>query len=147
VTEGTAPNPSTAQARVIVDEFARSGVSDVVLCPGSRSAPFAFAFDEEPRVRLHVHPDERSAAFVALGIAHVTGRPVAVVVTSGSAVANGGSGSVDPPMSLLPSRVPSPTSRSRVRRLRVMLRASSCCRRSAGRRTSSPRSAAGVASG
>jgi 2-succinyl-5-enolpyruvyl-6-hydroxy-3-cyclohexene-1-carboxylate synthase len=83
-----APNPSTAQARVIVDELARGGVTDVVLCPGSRSAPFAFALDEEPRIRLHVHPDERSAAFVALGIAHVTGRPAAVVVTSGSAVAN-----------------------------------------------------------
>jgi 2-succinyl-5-enolpyruvyl-6-hydroxy-3-cyclohexene-1-carboxylate synthase len=82
------PNPSTAQARVLVDELARGGLTDVVLCPGSRSAPFAFAFDAEPRIRLHVHPDERSAAFVALGIAHVTGRPAAVVVTSGSAVAN-----------------------------------------------------------
>jgi len=84
----SAPNASTAQARVLVDELARCGVTDVVVCPGSRSAPFAFAFDAEPRVRLHVHPDERSAAFVALGIAHVTGRPAAVVVTSGSAVAN-----------------------------------------------------------
>ena len=84
----TAPNLSTAQARVIVDELARGGLTDVVLCPGSRSAPFAFALDAEPRIRLHVHPDERSAAFVALGIAHVTGRPAAVVVTSGSAVAN-----------------------------------------------------------
>ena len=84
----TAPNPSTAQARVLVDELVRGGLTDVVLCPGSRSAPFAFAFDAEPRVRLHTHPDERSAAFVALGIAHATGRPAAVVVTSGSAVAN-----------------------------------------------------------
>ena len=84
----TGPNASTAQARVLVDELARGGLTDVVLCPGSRSAPFAFAFDAEPRVRLHVHPDERSAAFVALGIARVTGRPAAVVVTSGSAVAN-----------------------------------------------------------
>ena len=84
----TAPNASTAQARVLVDELVRGGLSDVVLCPGSRSAPFAFAFAAEPRVRLHVHPDERSAAFVALGIAQVTGRPAAVVVTSGSAVAN-----------------------------------------------------------
>ena len=84
----TAPNPSTAQARVLVDELARGGLTDVVLCPGSRSAPLAFAFDAEPRVRLHVHPDERSAAFVALGIGLATGRPAAVVVTSGSAVAN-----------------------------------------------------------
>ena len=82
------PNASTAQARVLVDELVRGGLSDVMLCPGSRSAPFAFAFAAEPRVRLHVHPDERSAAFVALGIAQVTGRPAAVVVTSGSAVAN-----------------------------------------------------------
>jgi 2-succinyl-5-enolpyruvyl-6-hydroxy-3-cyclohexene-1-carboxylate synthase len=73
---------------VLVDELARGGLTDVVLCPGSRSAPFAFALDAEPRIRLHVHPDERSAAFVALGIAQVTGRPAAVVVTSGSAVAN-----------------------------------------------------------
>jgi 2-succinyl-5-enolpyruvyl-6-hydroxy-3-cyclohexene-1-carboxylate synthase len=84
----SAPNASTAQARVLVDELARGGLIDVVLCPGSRSAPFAFALDAEPRIRLHVHPDERSAAFVALGIAQVTGCPAAVVVTSGSAVAN-----------------------------------------------------------
>jgi 2-succinyl-5-enolpyruvyl-6-hydroxy-3-cyclohexene-1-carboxylate synthase len=88
MSEPSAPNASTAQARVLVDELVRGGLTDVVLCPGSRSAPFAFAFDAEPRVRLHVHPDERSAAFVALGIAHATGRPAAVVVTSGSAVAN-----------------------------------------------------------
>jgi len=86
--EPSAPNASTAQARVLVDELARGGLTDVVLCPGSRSAPFAFALDAEPRIRLHVHPDERSAAFVALGIAQVTGWPAAVVVTSGSAVAN-----------------------------------------------------------
>ena len=88
MTSQAAPNASTAQARVLVDEFARGGLTDVVLCPGSRSAPFAFAFDAEPRIRLHLHPDERSAAFVALGIARATGRPAAVIVTSGSAVAN-----------------------------------------------------------
>ncbi len=88
MSEASAPNASTAQARVLVDELARAGLTDVVLCPGSRSAPFAFALDAEPRIRLHLHPDERSAGFVALGIAQVTGRPAAVVVTSGSAVAN-----------------------------------------------------------
>jgi 2-succinyl-5-enolpyruvyl-6-hydroxy-3-cyclohexene-1-carboxylate synthase len=84
----TAPNASSAQARVLIDELARCGVTDAVLSPGSRSAALAFALDGEPRIRVHVHPDERSAAFVALGIGRATGRPAVVVVTSGSAVAN-----------------------------------------------------------
>lgn len=86
--EPSSPNASTAQARVLVDELARGGLSDVVLCPGSRSAALAFALDADPRIRIHVHPDERAAGFVALGLAHVTGRPAGVVVTSGSAVVN-----------------------------------------------------------
>ena len=55
-------NPSTAQARVVVDELIRGGVRDVVLCPGSRNAPLAFALadaDRTGRVRLHVRIDER----------------------------------------------------------------------------------------
>jgi 2-succinyl-5-enolpyruvyl-6-hydroxy-3-cyclohexene-1-carboxylate synthase len=83
-----AANPSHAQALVLVDELARCGVTDAVLAPGSRSAALAMAFHDEPRVRLHVEVDERSAGFLAIGLARATGRPAAVIVTSGSAVAN-----------------------------------------------------------
>ena len=84
-------NPSTALARVLVDELVRGGVSEAVLSPGSRSAPLAFALhdaDRAGRLRLHVRIDERSASFLALGLAKASGRPVPVVTTSGTAVAN-----------------------------------------------------------
>ncbi|MDE9365094.1 2-succinyl-5-enolpyruvyl-6-hydroxy-3-cyclohexene-1-carboxylic-acid synthase [Luteipulveratus sp. YIM 133132] len=84
-------NPSLALATVIVDELIRHGVTDVVLCPGSRSAPFAYAVhdaDRAGRIRLHVRVDERSAAFTALGLAKVTRVPVPVITTSGTAVVN-----------------------------------------------------------
>ncbi|WP_333619404.1 2-succinyl-5-enolpyruvyl-6-hydroxy-3-cyclohexene-1-carboxylic-acid synthase [Dietzia sp.] len=83
--------PSTAQARVVVDELLRHGVRDVVLCPGSRNAPLAFALAEAAaagRVRLHVRIDERSAAYLALGLARGSRMVVPIVVTSGTAVAN-----------------------------------------------------------
>lgn len=84
-------NPSTAQATVIVDELIAGGVTDAVLCPGSRSAPLAFALhaaDAAGRIRLQVRIDERGAGFLALGLARASGRPAAVVTTSGTAVAN-----------------------------------------------------------
>jgi 2-succinyl-5-enolpyruvyl-6-hydroxy-3-cyclohexene-1-carboxylate synthase len=84
-------NPSTALATVVVDELVRHGVRDAVLCPGSRSAPFAYALQEADRagrLRLHVRVDERSAGFLALGMAKLTRRPVPVFTTSGTAVAN-----------------------------------------------------------
>ena len=84
-------NPSTAQARVVVDELIRGGVRDVVLCPGSRNAPLAFALqdaDRAGRVRLHVRIDERTAGFLAVGLAIAAGTPVCVAMTSGTAVAN-----------------------------------------------------------
>jgi 2-succinyl-5-enolpyruvyl-6-hydroxy-3-cyclohexene-1-carboxylate synthase len=84
-------NPSTALARVLVDELVRGGVTEAVLAPGSRSAPLAFALhdaDRDGRMRLHVRIDERSAAFLALGLAKASGRPVPVVTTSGTAAAN-----------------------------------------------------------
>jgi 2-succinyl-5-enolpyruvyl-6-hydroxy-3-cyclohexene-1-carboxylate synthase len=84
-------NPSTAQARVVVDELIRGGVRDVVLCPGSRNAPLAFALhdaDRAGRVRLHVRIDERTAGYLAIGLAVAEGAPVCVAMTSGTAVAN-----------------------------------------------------------
>lgn len=84
-------NPSQALAEVLVDELVRHGVTDVVLCPGSRSAPLAYAVhdaDRASRVRLHVRVDERSAGFLALGLAKVSRRVVPVITTSGTAVAN-----------------------------------------------------------
>lgn len=84
-------NPSTLQARVIVDELVRGGVREAVLCPGSRNAPLAFALhaaDRAGRLRLHVRIDERSAGYLALGLALASGIPVPIVMTSGTAVAN-----------------------------------------------------------
>lgn len=99
-----APSPAAQAARVLVQELAAHGVRDVVLAPGSRSAPLAYALadaalptDERPEhapdLRLHVRVDERDAAFLALGLARAAAvagapHPVAVVTTSGTAVAN-----------------------------------------------------------
>jgi 2-succinyl-5-enolpyruvyl-6-hydroxy-3-cyclohexene-1-carboxylate synthase len=80
--------PAIDQAAVAVDELARGGVTDVVLAPGSRSAPLVLAADHHPRVRVHVRVDERSAGFVALGVSRATGRPAAALCTSGTAAAS-----------------------------------------------------------
>jgi 2-succinyl-5-enolpyruvyl-6-hydroxy-3-cyclohexene-1-carboxylate synthase len=75
----------------VVGTLRRGGVHDVVLAPGSRSAALAIAFHEADRrglLRLHVRIDERTAGFLALGVAKGSHRPVAVATTSGSAVAN-----------------------------------------------------------
>ncbi|MEO3812605.1 2-succinyl-5-enolpyruvyl-6-hydroxy-3-cyclohexene-1-carboxylic-acid synthase [Sphaerisporangium sp. B11E5] len=81
-------NPATALSSVLVDELVRCGLTEVVLAPGSRSAPLAIAAHADPRVRLHVRVDERSASFLALGLARRSERPVALVCTSGTAAAN-----------------------------------------------------------
>ncbi len=69
----------------LVEEWQRAGVTDVVLSPGSRSTPLALAVAGAPGVRVHVHHDERSAGFLALGLGLATGRPAVVLTTSGTA--------------------------------------------------------------
>jgi 2-succinyl-5-enolpyruvyl-6-hydroxy-3-cyclohexene-1-carboxylate synthase len=69
----------------IVDEWIRLGLTDVVLCPGSRSTPVALALARRRELNLHVRLDERSAGFVALGLARELKRPVGILVTSGTA--------------------------------------------------------------
>jgi len=71
----------------LVDEWTRLGLTDAVVCPGSRSTPMALAFAADARVRVHVHHDERSASFLALGLGLSTGRAAALLCTSGTAAA------------------------------------------------------------
>ena len=89
---------ATSLARLVVSELVRAGVRDFVICPGSRSAPLTYALaalEQAGVVRNHVRLDERSAAFFALGLAKsgiykdedAACNPVALVVTSGTAVA------------------------------------------------------------
>ena len=69
----------------LVDEWARHGVVHAVVCPGSRSTPLALALWAEGRITVHVHHDERSGGFMALGLGAATGEPTVVLTTSGTA--------------------------------------------------------------
>ena len=84
-------NQSTSLARTVVRQIVEAGVTDVVISPGSRNAPLTIAFyaaAERNLITLHTRIDERTAAFFALGVAKASGRPVPIVCTSGTAVAN-----------------------------------------------------------
>ena len=98
----THPNPSTALARAVADELANCGVALIVLSPGSRSGALAIAASQHPDIETRVVIDERSAGFHALGAARATGLPVAMVATSGSAIANFFPAIVEADMSCVP---------------------------------------------
>jgi 2-succinyl-5-enolpyruvyl-6-hydroxy-3-cyclohexene-1-carboxylate synthase len=72
-------------AATLVDEWIHGGVTDAVVCPGSRSTPLALAL--AARLRVHVRLDERSAGFFAIGLSMASGVPTVICVTSGTAAA------------------------------------------------------------
>lgn len=83
-----APNRNALWAELAVSEWGRLGLSLAVVCPGSRSAPLAYAVARSPEIESLIAHDERAAGFVALGAARATGRAAMVITTSGTAVAN-----------------------------------------------------------
>ncbi len=67
---------------------AQKGITQAILCPGSRCAPLTLAFTRHPAITTRTISDERSAAFIALGMAQQTQQPTVLVCTSGSAAYN-----------------------------------------------------------
>lgn len=81
-------NVNTIWTSVLVEVLYRLGLTTAIICPGSRSAPLAVAFALHPAIEAIPILDERSAAFFAIGLARQTGKPAALVCTSGTAGAN-----------------------------------------------------------
>ena len=78
----------TEQVFTMIDSLYEHGVNEIVISPGSRSTPLAIAAELHPKLKTYIHPDERSAAFFALGLYKGSRRPVAIICTSGTAAAN-----------------------------------------------------------
>ncbi|SDJ88743.1 2-succinyl-5-enolpyruvyl-6-hydroxy-3-cyclohexene-1-carboxylate synthase [Ferrimonas sediminum] len=75
-------------SKLLLEELHRLGVQHVCLAPGSRSTPLTLAAAEHPGLTRHTHFDERGLAFMAMGLAKSSATPVAVITTSGTALAN-----------------------------------------------------------
>jgi 2-succinyl-5-enolpyruvyl-6-hydroxy-3-cyclohexene-1-carboxylate synthase len=72
----------------LVEILAQKGVEKAIICPGSRNAPLTIAFSRHPKIDCLSISDERSAGFIALGLAQITGKPIVILCTSGSAAYN-----------------------------------------------------------
>jgi len=82
------PNLNILWSSLLIEELIRNGVEYFCLSSGSRCAPLALAVAQNPKAKAFVHFDERAMAFHALGYASATGKPVVIITTSGTAVAN-----------------------------------------------------------
>ena len=80
-------NRNILWSKIFIDQLAALGVQYACISPGSRSTPLTYVLSKSRRIKSFVHIDERSSAFFALGLAKATGKPVVVVTTSGTAVA------------------------------------------------------------
>ena len=81
-------NRNSLWASILVEELAKAGLEQVCLAPGSRSTPLVLAFAARSDIKIYTHLDERSAGFFALGLAKASGKPSALLCTSGTAAAN-----------------------------------------------------------
>jgi 2-succinyl-5-enolpyruvyl-6-hydroxy-3-cyclohexene-1-carboxylate synthase len=88
--------------RAFAAELVAAGVTDAVVCPGSRSTPLALALRAAPGLRVRVLLDERAAGFFALGMARTSGRPVVLLATSGTATVEFGPAIVEASLSRVP---------------------------------------------
>lgn len=79
------PDVAATFCATVVDEFARAGVRQVFIAPGSRSTPMALALASDQRLQIHVVHDERAGAFAALGVGLASGQPAVILTTSGTA--------------------------------------------------------------
>lgn len=81
-------NIATCWAELIIQTLVASGITHLCLSPGSRSGALAMAAASHPDLTLHVHYDERSLGFFALGLSKASQKPVSILTTSGTAIAN-----------------------------------------------------------
>ncbi|MEO7555381.1 MAG: 2-succinyl-5-enolpyruvyl-6-hydroxy-3-cyclohexene-1-carboxylic-acid synthase [Acidimicrobiales bacterium] len=104
----TAADRATTQATfcaTLVDEWARAGLTDAIIAPGSRSTPMALALVADERVSVHVFHDERAAGFAALGVGLASDRPAVVLCTSGTAATHLHAAVVEAHLSAVPMLV------------------------------------------